>query len=153
GRNSRIGAAQVLARLRPPDGGAGALVEGDEAVAAARLVAPAGVNHAHDDQVAVHDRAVDPAAIAGDSPVFLSERPRPDDLAILVEAEEESLHAVAIDVARLRVARHRRPAQARADDVREEDVELVLPDELTGLGVEADDALLLGQPLADVVHK
>src|SRR5207249_258980 len=65
-RRGVIGVARREAGRPPPADGAGALVEGDEAVAAAGLLAPAGVEHAQDDQVAVHHRAGDPAAVAAD---------------------------------------------------------------------------------------
>jgi len=49
----------------------------------------------------------------------------PEDLAVLVEAEQQSLGAVGVDVARLRITDHVGPAQPDADDVGVPDVELV----------------------------
>src|SRR5262249_18015176 len=76
---------------RPPDGLAGLLVERDEAAAAHALVAPAGVEHADDDQILIDDGAGDAAAVAGDAAVLLGQRVLPDDVEVLVEAEEEAL--------------------------------------------------------------
>src|SRR5262249_33660316 len=130
----------------PPDDLAGPLVEGDEPAAADGLFAPAGVEHAQDEQVAVDDRAGDPAAVAADPAVLLGQGVLPEDLAVLVEAEEEPLGAVGVDVAGLGVAHHVRPAEADGDDVGVPDVELVLPEGPAGVGVEAHDPLLQVQP-------
>ena len=116
-----------------------------------RLVAPAGVEHADDDQVAVDDGAGDAAAVAADPAVLLGQRMLPEHLAVLVEAEEQALGAVGVDVAGLRIAGQVGPAEAVADDVGEEDVELVLPEHLAVVGVEAHDPFLLGQPLAGLL--
>ena len=89
---------------RPPDHFARALVEGDEAVAADGLFAPGGVDHADDEQIAVDDGAGDAAAVAGDPAVFLGQRVLPEDLAVLVEAEEQALRAVRVDVAGFGIA-------------------------------------------------
>src|SRR5262249_6595286 len=84
--------------LAPPADVAGALVKGHEAIGAAGVFAPAGVEHAHNHQVPIDDRTGDAAAVARDAAVLLGERMLPQDLAVFVEAEEEALHAVGVDV-------------------------------------------------------
>src|SRR5262249_40604077 len=72
-RHHRAGVVGVLglqAGAGPPDHVAGLLVEGHEARPPGGVLAPAGVEHADDDQVAVHNRAGDPAAVAGDPAVL-----------------------------------------------------------------------------------
>src|SRR5262249_44084019 len=76
-----IAVLDLAAGFAPPADGAGFLVKGDEAVAAAGLFAPASVDHAEDEQVAVNDRAGDAAAVAADPAVFLGHRMRPENLA------------------------------------------------------------------------
>src|SRR5262249_3774103 len=68
-----------------------------------------------------------------------------------VVTEEQSGSAVSVDVSRLRIACQARPAQAHADDVRMENVELPLPENLTVVGVQAHDAFLLSDFVADAV--
>src|SRR5205823_11120126 len=104
----------------------------------------------HDHQVSLDDGAGEPTAVAADSPELLGQRPLPEDLAVLVEGQEQARGAVAVDVAGGGVAGEVRPADPAADDVGVEDVELVLPEQFARLDVEADDALLLLVALADV---
>ena len=147
----RIVGARLLAGLRPPDRRAVTFVHGQETIAALALIAPAGVDHADDDQIAGHRGAGQTAAVAGDAAVYLHELPLPEDFAVLVEADEVALRAMPVDVARGRIADEVGPAQADADDVGVEDVELLSPTDLAGVGVEAHHALLLVDALADLI--
>ena len=137
------GIERAAAGLRDPDLFSRLLIEGKVAVRAARLVPPSGAQITEDDQVFVHHRRMRPSAVAGDAPVLLGERPLPDDLAVLVEAEEDAADAVRVDVAGLRVGGEARPADAVPRNVGKEDVEAVLPEDLAGLGIQADDALMV----------
>ena len=128
-------------RLGPPDNLAGPLVEGDLPVGPLGLIAPARVDHAEDDEVLIDDRAGDAAAVTGDSAKLLAHRFRPDDLPVLVEADEEPLGAVGVDIAGDGIGRQIRPAEPTGDDVGVKDGERVFPHFLAGFGLEAHDAL------------
>src|SRR5262249_5109746 len=82
----RDGAFRRAAPGGPPHHRAVLLVEGGEAVGAARLVAPAAVNHAENEQVAIDDRAGKPAAVATAAAELLDERTLPEDFAVGREA-------------------------------------------------------------------
>src|SRR5262249_28615728 len=110
-----------------------------------------GVGEADDDQVAVHDGTGQAAAVAADPAVLLGQLALPQGLAVAVEAGEEALRAVPVDVAGGRVADEVGPAQADANDVGEEDVVAVLPQRLAAGRVQAHDALLLVDALAGPV--
>src|SRR5205085_1432744 len=123
-------------------------VEGDEAVGPAGEVAPRSADHGGDDEVALEGRADDAPAVPGDAAVLLGEVMLPDDLAVLVVAAEETLRAVDVDVAGLRVAHGAGPAEAVGDDVAVEDVHEVFPNDLARVGVQAHQALALLDPAA-----
>lgn len=53
-----------------------------------------------------------------------------------------------VDISRFRVADHVGPPEADGNDVGMEDIEPVFLDELSGVGIEAKAAFLLGQALA-----
>ena len=66
-----------------------------------------------------------------------------DKLAVLaVQAHEQALRAVGVDVAGRGVGGDVGPAEPGRDDVGVEDGELVLPDHLAGFFIQAHDALL-----------
>ena len=106
----------LMIGIAPPHGHAGALVDGEEAVAAASVFTPTCVQNTDDHQVAVDHRAGNPAAVAANPAVLLGHRMRPDHLTRLaVEAEEQALGAVGVDVSSFWVADHRRH-HAHSDD-------------------------------------
>ncbi len=138
-------------RRTPPDRHAGALVKSQKAAGAASLIAPAGIQNAHDDQVAIHDGAVDAAAEAGNAAIFFGQGMRPEDLTVLVETKVESLNAVGVDVAGFGIAGQVAPADAIAGNVGLEDVEAILPKRLAGVLVKTHNAFLIVHAAAGLV--
>ena len=125
-----------------PDDVAGPLVERDEAVLPRRARAPARDRRADDHQVAVDERRHRPAAVRGEGGELLADRAIPQELAVLAQRDDRRADAQRVDVAGLGIGGGRGPAHAVRGDVALEDVELVFPDDLAGVGVERHDALL-----------
>ena len=108
------------------------------------MAAPVGAEIADDDEVFIDNGRVDATAVAGDAPEFLSQRARPDDLAVAVEAKEQPADGVGIDVAGFWIAGEAGPADAVEGDGGVEDVVGVLPEQGAVLGVKGgDDAFML----------
>ena len=107
-----------------------------------RLRAPARDRGADDHQVAVDDRRHRPAAVGGERGELLADRALPQQLAVLAERDDRGADAERVDVAGLRIGGRRGPADAVRRHVALEDVELVFPDDLAGVGVERHHALL-----------
>ncbi len=79
---------------------------------------------------------------------------RPENLAVLtVEAVEQTLHAVGVNLVGGGVANDVRPTDAGTDDGSVEDVEAFFPHQIAGVGVEGHDTFLLLNPLAGVVNE
>ena len=77
----------------------------------------------------------------------------PEQLAVAAERDRLRAAAERVDVAGLGIGRRRRPADAMRRHVALEEVELVLPDHLAGVGVERHDALLqVGAAAGRVLH-
>ena len=100
-RRLNVGVLRRLAGARHPAQLAGALVEGEGAVARDPLVAPARVDEAEDQPVLVHQRRVGAAADAGDQPDLLGQGVPPYGLAVAIEADQQAAHSQRIDVAGL----------------------------------------------------
>src|SRR5262249_19688276 len=113
----------AVAGRRPPDDGAGLLVEGDEAVAAASIFTPGRIVDANDDEVFIDDRAGEASAVAADAAVLLHQGALPEDFSVLVEAGEQALDAVAVDVAGVGIADQIGPGDTGQDDGSVPDVE------------------------------
>src|SRR5437870_4327526 len=73
-----------MAGVSPPNHFAGLLVEGDKAIAAHAEIAPSGVGHADNDQVAVNDRTRRTATVAGNAAVLFRQRVLPEDFTVFV---------------------------------------------------------------------
>ena len=110
--------------------------------------AEAGVVEGHDHAIFVDDRGIGPPAVAADAAEEFGRRLGPEELAVAVEAEDEALHAVGIDIARFGIDGHAGPADAAVGHVGMEAVELVVPEVLAGRGIEGEDLLLLGDAFA-----
>ena len=141
------GAAYAVSYGRPPgfddvDDVAGPLVERDEAMRAVAGRAPVRDGGADDDQVAVDERRHRPAAVRRERGELLAERAVPQQLAVAAERDDLGAAAERVDVAGLRIGRGRGPADAVRRHVALEQVELVFPDHLAGVGVERHHALL-----------
>ena len=110
--------------------------------------AEAGVVEGHDHAVFVDDRGVGPPAVAADAAEELGRRLRPEELAVAIQAEDEPLHAVGVDIARLGIDGQAGPADAAIGHVGMETVEIVVPEVLAGGGIQGEDLLLLGDAFA-----
>ena len=92
---------------------------------------------------------MNPSAIPGYPSILLRERTRPADIAILIETEEEALDTVCINIPGFRIASEACPADSVEGDRGMKNVELIIPDELAGFGIEAGDAFLFGDVFAN----
>ena len=104
--------------------------------------APVGHRRADDHQVAVDQRRHRPAALRRERGELLAERPVPQQFAVAAQRDHLRHAAQGVDVAGLGIGRRRRPPDAVRRHVALEDVELVFPDHLAGVGVERHHALL-----------
>src|SRR5262249_12542170 len=129
------------------------LVEGDEAIGAASLIAPAAVDHAEDNQVAVHDRTGEATTVAAAPAEFFNQGVLPEDLAVLAKAGQKPLRAVGVDVVGLGIAHQVRPAHAADVDVGKKDIEAMLPDGLAGVGIQTQNAFAGIGSLADRTYQ
>src|SRR5262245_37926493 len=87
-RHAIVGILRLPSGIGPPDYPAVVFVERGPAIAAFSLIAPTGIEHADDDQVIDHRWTADAATIARNAAKLLSQRPLPNNLAILIEAEQ-----------------------------------------------------------------
>src|SRR5207302_8027851 len=124
-----------------------------ETVAAAGLIAPAGVDHAEDHQITIHNRAHDAAAVAADPAIFLGEGVRPEYFAVPAKAQEQALHAMGVNIAGFGIGHEIRPADAIADNVGQEDVKAVLPLEFAAVRVDAQDPFLFRRAFPDIIDE
>ena len=141
----RGGEAAILrasARLGRPDQFAGLFVEAVKAIPRRPLRAPVGHDAAGDHEVVVDHRRRGAAVREGHPAKRLHQRVLPKDFAILRKRGEQTLRALEKKVAGFRVDRRARGGVAGVNDVTQEVVELVLPQFLAGLGVQAEHALL-----------
>src|SRR5438874_10472118 len=101
------------------------------------LIAPTGIGDIHNDQVINDNRRSNPAAIASESAIFFRQGFLPKHLAIAAETEEQSLHAMSVNVARFFIQGQIRPADTTTDDIAQEDVEAIFPNQLAGCSIQA----------------
>ena len=127
---------------RDVDDVAGSLVERDESQRAVGQRAPVRDGGIDDDQIAIDERRHRPAAVRGEGGEFLTDGSLPEQLAILVQCDDQRADAERVDVARLGIGGGRGPADAMRRHVALEDVELVLPDHVAGIGIERHDPFL-----------
>ena len=78
----------------------------------------------------------------GEGRQFFSDRAFPEELAVTAQGDDLSAAAQRVDVAGLRVGRRGGPSDPVRRHVTLEDVELVFPDHLAGVGIERHDAFL-----------
>ena len=134
---------QLLRAVHPADR-AGRGVETEEAVGRPGGVTPAGDDGAGDDQVVEHDRDVRPAAVGGEEAELFVQRPLPlRPAGRRVDRREHAAHAMREHGVGPRVGADSRPADPLGRDIGEIDVEHVLPELLSGAGVEAQHLLRL----------
>jgi len=91
--------------------------------------------------------------VRGEGGVFLAKRALPEQLPVLIQGNRHRANAECVDVARLGVGGGGGPADAVRRDVALKDVELVFPDRLAGVGIQAHDAFLeIGAASGRVLH-
>ena len=141
------------ARCADPYDLAGALVQRDKALRAVGLRAPGGCGRADDHQVAVDRRRNRPPAVRGEGRKLFGDGALPQLLAVFGERGDQVVDAEAVNVAGFGVGDGRGPAHAMRGHVALIQRELVLPEQLAGVGVEAHEAFLLGFARAGRVFK
>ena len=109
-----------------------------------------GVSNYH--QIAGYHRCVNPAAVPRDAAHLFGQRMRPENLAMGAVTDEQSLHAVSVDVARFRIGCEAGPADAIEGDRRVEDVEAMFPFERAVGSIVGGDLLLLADALTTAAH-
>ena len=119
-----------------------AFVERDESQRAVPQRAPVRHGRVHEHQVAIDERGHRPAAMRRERREFLTDRSLPQELAILVQCDDQRAAAERVDVAGLRIGGGGRPAHTMGGDVALKDVELVFPDHPAGIGVERHHSFL-----------
>ena len=137
---------------RCPHQFAGLLVEGIKPVAARPVRAPVGGDAAGDDEVRFDQRRGGAAVGKSQSSVNLHHRHVPERVAIRGESGEDSLRALHINVARVRIHGRAGGGIAMIDRIAEEIAEAVPPQLVAGLGVKTGDYLLQFRALGDVTQ-
>src|ERR1035441_6818085 len=138
------GIVRTPARCADPYDVACALIERDEALRAVGLRAPSGCGRRDDHQVAVDRRRNGAAAVCSEGRELFGDGALPQLLAVFGERGEQVVDAEAVDVAGFGVGDRQGPAHAMRRHVALIQRELILPQQLAGVGVEAHEALLLG---------
>src|SRR5215218_6593340 len=118
------------------------LVEGHEAMRAASVLAPLKCYAAHDYEIAVDDRGDGASAVCRKQSEVFTERTLPQNFSVAIETDQVTADAEYVDVSRRRIADWRGPADSMWRHVAQVDVEAMLPEEFSGVGVKAHDAFL-----------
>ena len=116
------------------------------------LITPAAIEETDDHQIAGYHRCVNPAAVPRDAAHLFGQRMRPENLAMGAVTDEQSLHAVSVDVARFRIGCEAGPADAIEGDRRVENVEAMFPFERAVGSIVGGDLLLLADALTTAAH-
>ena len=128
---------ELIQLARPVD-----LVEREVAMRAAGVLSPAEHQAADDQLIAVDDRRGDASAVRRPHAELLGERAFPEQLAVARQRHQQAVAAEGEDVAARGIDDGRGPRDAVRRHVAREEVVLVLPEQLAGVGVEAHQAFL-----------
>ena len=112
------------------------------AMRAAGVLSPAEHQPAHDQLIAVDDRRGDASAMRRPHAELLGQRAFPEQLAVAGQRHQQAVAAEGEDIAARGIDDGRRPGDAVGRHVAREEVVLVLPEQLAGVGVEAHQAFL-----------
>ncbi len=112
------------------------------AMRAAGVLSPTEHQAAHDQLIAVDDRRGDASTMRRPHAELLGQRAFPEQLAFAGQRHQQAVAAEGEDIAARGIDDGRRPGDAVGRHVTREDVVLVLPEQLAGVGVEAHQAFL-----------
>ena len=99
------------------------------------------IDIAQNDATFVNDGRMQSSPISAVASELLTERMLPKHLAVPTEAKELSSSAMRINISGFRIAYDRSPTETHFHNVRVKDIEPMLPDGPTGVGIETDNAL------------